>query len=338
MLRRMDPERAHRLAITALRLGLAGQNAAPDDPSLAITAFGRAFRNPLGLAAGFDKDAKALRGLRQLGFGFVEVGTVTPNPQPGNPPPRLFRLPEDQAVINRMGFNNGGAASMRRRLQAPPRGHPVPAGVNIGINKDGADPDRDYPALLAALAPVADYVVMNVSSPNTPGLRDLQSEHRLRTILTAMQEAVPNRPPLLVKLAPDLSDAGLEGVLAACLETGVDGLILTNTTLARPGSLRSAFAQQSGGLSGRPLFERSTAMLRRAHALAQGRLVLIGAGGVEDGETALAKIRAGARLVQIYTSFALQGPAIVQRIKRELAEALRRDGFACVADAVGAAT
>jgi len=334
VLRRIDPERAHRAALAGLRWGLAGRASAEDDSALATTAFGLAFKNPIGLAAGFDKDAVAVAGLSRLGFGFVETGTVTPRPQPGNPRPRLFRLEAERAVVNRMGFNNGGLDAYLARLDAIPRGA-VPVGANVGINKEGADPERDYPALVAAVARRADYVVINVSSPNTPGLRDLQGEARLRSILAAVAARVPRRPPLLVKLAPDLSDEGLAAVVETCAEAGVDGLIISNTTVARPAGLRSTGAGEAGGLSGPPLFARSTAMLARAYLLARGRLVLIGAGGVSSGQDALAKIQAGARLVQLYTAFAYDGPALLPRLKSELAAALREAGFARVEDAVG---
>ncbi len=337
LLRRLDAERAHRLAILALRLGLAGADTTPDDPALATTALGMAFRNPIGLAAGFDKDGVAVRGLSRLGFGFIETGTVTPRPQPGNPLPRVFRLEQDRAVINRYGMNNDGLAAYAARLAALPRRRTVPVGANIGINKDGADPERDYPALVGAVAPHADYVVINVSSPNTPGLRDLQGEARLRAILEAVQQGVPRRPPLLVKVAPDLSEAGLEQVVEAAVSHGVDGLIVANTTIARPESLRSGHAREAGGLSGPPLLGPSTAMLARAHRLAAGRLALIGCGGVATGADVLAKLRAGACLVQLYTAFAYDGPALVGRLKTELLAAMRAEGFRGVAEAVGTA-
>ncbi|MCW3476592.1 quinone-dependent dihydroorotate dehydrogenase [Limobrevibacterium gyesilva] len=335
MLRVMDPERAHDLALRALALGLAGQDATPDDPRLAVSVLGQHFRNPIGLAAGFDKNAVALAPLARLGFGFVEAGTVTPRPQAGNPRPRLFRLTEDRAVINRMGFNNAGLDAYVPRLAAFPRGL-VPVGANVGINKEGADPERDYPALIAAVAPHADYIVINVSSPNTPGLRDLQGEERLRAILQAVAAAVRQRPPLLVKVAPDLSEAGLRAVVETCIAGGVQGLIVSNTTIARPPGLRSPQARQAGGLSGAPLLARATAALAQAARIAQGRLVLVGVGGVASGHDALAKIRAGASLVQLYTAFAYDGPALIARIRRELLAALDEQGFPTVADAVGA--
>ncbi len=334
LLRRTDAERAHRLAITALRLGLAGRDAMPDDPALRVQALGLVFPNPIGLAAGFDKDALALRGLRRVGFGLIEAGTVTPRPQPGNPRPRVFRLEADRAVINRYGLNNRGLAPYVARLAALPRGR-VPVGANVGINKDGADPERDYPALIAAVAPYADYVVINVSSPNTPGLRDLQGEARLAAILAAVQAEVPHRPPLLVKIAPDLPDGGLEVIVETAVRHGVEGLVVSNTTIARPDTLRSRAAGESGGLSGPPLLAASTRLLARAYRLAAGRLVLVGCGGVSTGGDALRKIRAGAHLVQLYTAFSYGGPAVVPRIKRELAAGLREGGFRSVMDAVG---
>jgi dihydroorotate dehydrogenase len=334
LLRRLDPERAHQAALLALRWGLAGRDRSADDPALAIEVLGRRFVNPIGLAAGFDKDAVALAPLTRLGFGFVEAGTVTPRPQDGNPRPRLFRLEADGAVINRMGFNNAGLEAYLKRLARRPRG-PVVVGANVGINKDAADPERDYPALIAAVSPHADYVVVNVSSPNTPGLRDLQGEARLRGILHAIAAAVPHHPPLLVKIAPDLGEAALAALVETCIAHGVQGLIVSNTTTSRPAGLRSPHAREAGGLSGAPLFRLSTAVLARAFLLARGRLVLIGAGGVSGRAQALAKLRAGASLVQLYTAFAYAGPALIPRLKRELAAELRGAGFDRVQDAVG---
>jgi dihydroorotate dehydrogenase len=333
-LRLLDAETAHSLAIRALAADLVRMRPQRDDPALAVRTLGQVFPNPIGLAAGFDKDAKAVLPLMRLGFGFVEAGTVTPLPQSGNPRPRLFRLEQDRAVINRMGFNNEGVEAYCGRLAAL-RGRPCPFGANIGINKDGADPERDYPALVAAVGRFADYITVNVSSPNTPGLRDLQGEARLRAILQAIAASQPVRPPVLVKIAPDLAEAGLEAVVETAIGEGAAGLIISNTTIARPPGLSGRNAQQAGGLSGTPLFERSTAMLARAARLARGRLVLIGCGGVRTGEDALAKIKAGASLVQIYTEFAYAGPALIPRIKRELLEAMQRDGFARITDAVG---
>ena len=334
LLRLIEGERANRLALLALRLRLAGHDATPDDPVLAVDTLGLSFTNPIGLAAGFDKDAVALAPLSRLGFGFLEAGTVTPRPQPGNPGARLFRLGEDGAIINRFGFNNRGLDNFVPNLAAACHG--VPIGVNVGVNKDGAVPERDYPALVAAVGRHAGYVVINVSSPNTPGLRNLQAADRLSPILAAITCEVPGHPPLLVKLAPDLNDAELPGIVEACIAGGAAGLVVSNTTTARPAGLRSRNASQAGGLSGAPLFAPSTALLARVARLAAGRLVLVGVGGVASGRQALAKLRAGASLVQLYTGFALHGPALIPRIKQELAEALRQNGFTSVADAVGA--
>ncbi len=334
-MRHVDPERAHGLALRALRWGLAGRDATPDNPVLATTLFGRAVSNPIGLAAGFDKDAVAVGPLMRLGFGAVETGTVTPLPQAGNARPRLFRL-EDGAVINRMGLNNQGVAAYVARLAAVRRG-PALLGANVGINKTGADPERDYPALVAAVGPHVDYVVINVSSPNTPGLRNLQGERQMRAILLAVAEGVPQRPPVFVKIAPDLPLGGLESLVEAAVDHGVTGLIVANTTVERPDSLRGRFRGEGGGLSGPPLMAPSTALLARAWRLAGGRLVLIGCGGVSSGLDVLAKLQAGAQLVQLYAAFAVHGPALIPRMKRELAAALRERGFGSAAEAVRAA-
>jgi len=330
-LRCLNPEFAHNLTIRALRAGLVGSDTTPDDPILATRLFGRTLSNPIGLAAGFDKNAAAVTALGRLGFGFVEAGTVTPRPQAGNPQPRLFRLTEDRAVINRMGFNNGGLDVYLANLRGADRSR-VAVGANVGINKEGADPERDYPALVTAVAPFADYITINISSPNTPGLRDLQSEERLAGILSRL--SAPK--PVFVKIAPDLSEEGLEAVISVAVQHKVTGLIISNTTIARPPGLASPLRGETGGLSGAPLFEKSTAMLARAYRLAGGRLTLIGAGGVFTPEDALAKILAGASAVQLYTSFAYEGPALLPRLKRGLAALLRARGFATVSDAVGA--
>ena len=332
LLRRLDPETAHQIGIAALRAGLAGSNPMPDPPSLAIEAFGRHLTNPIGLAAGFDKDATALAGLARFGFGFLEAGTVTPLPQQGNPRPRMFRLIEDRAVINRMGFNNGGIESFMANLQAAPH-HCPPIGVNIGINKENADPVRDYPALVAKVAPLAAYIAINISSPNTPGLRDLQSVTRLTEILRAIErQAVTSL--LFVKLAPDLDDAALADLVALCMDAGVTGLIISNTSLARDG-LRSRYQNEAGGLSGAPLFARSTRMLARAYQQSQGRLTLIGAGGIFTAGDVLAKLRAGATLVQLYTSFAYHGPALIPRLKQGLAALLVQANVSRLHDIIG---
>jgi dihydroorotate dehydrogenase len=334
VLRHVDPERAHNLALTALRLGVAGHSRAVDEPALAIEALGINFTNPIGLAAGFDKNAVALRGLARLGFGFIEAGTVTSRPQLGNPRPRLFRLTADRAVINRMGFNNHGIEQFLERIRnSLPLA--VPIGANLGINKEGAVPERDYSDLIAAVAPYVHYVAINVSSPNTPGLRDLQDVVRLRGVLSAIHENVRQRPPLLVKIGPDLSPNSLRAVVETCVHAGVDGLIISNTTLSRPAGLQSEFSRESGGLSGAPLFRISTALLAHAYLAARNRLSLIGVGGISSGADALVKIQAGASLVQVFTSFAYAGPALIPRLKSELASALRKAGFPSVKDAVG---
>lgn len=334
LLRSLDAERAHDLALLGLRLGLAGRATGMDDPALGVDVLGRHFTNPIGLAAGFDKNATAVSGLMRLGFGFIETGTVTPRPQAGNPRPRLFRLERDEAVINRMGFNNAGLEAYVAHLARRPRG-PVALGANVGINKDGADPERDYPMLIAAVAPHADYIVINVSSPNTPGLRDLQGEARLQAILRAVRTAVPSHPPLLVKIAPDLSSETLAAIVETCVAETVHGLIVSNTTITRPHGLHSPEIHEAGGLSGTPLLHLSTAVLARAYLLARGRLVLIGVGGASTGEHVLMKIRAGASLVQLYTAFAYAGPALIPRLKRQLIASMRTLGFAHVQDAVG---
>ena len=338
LMRGLDAETAHGIALKALAAGLAGRDSGHDDPVLTTEAFGLQFRNPIGLAAGFDKDAVAVVPLMRLGFGFVEAGTVTPRSQSGNPRPRLFRLTDDAAVINRMGFNNGGLEGYVARLRSLPKPLPAVFGANIGINKEGAEPERDYPALYAAVAPFADYVTVNVSSPNTPGLRDLQGEERLAAILDAIaatRAGLPRTPPLLVKIAPDLADDALAPIVQTCLTRGVAGLIISNTTIARPTTLRSALAKEAGGLSGAPLFEPSTEMLRKVFRIARRRLTLVGVGGIATAEQAYAKIRAGASLVQVYTGFAYAGPVLPRRVADGLAGLLKRDGFTSIADAVG---
>jgi dihydroorotate dehydrogenase len=334
VLRRVEPETSHNMALWALRLGLAGRDRTPDEPVLATRAFGRDFTNPIGLAAGFDKDAVAIAPLMRLGFGFIEAGTVTPRPQTGNPRPRVFRLDQDRAVINRLGFNNKGLPAYLAHVSARPQSAVV-FGCNVGINREGADPERDYPLLVEAVTPHADYVVINVSSPNTPGLRDLQGEARLRTILQAVGDRVSRPPPILVKIAPDLSEDALVGLVEICVAGGVQGLVVSNTTVSRPPVLRSPAAREPGGLSGVPLFSLGTVMLARAFLLARGRLTLIGVGGVFSGMDAMTKIRAGASLVQLYTGFTFSGPALIPRIKAELATALHGAGCANMQQAVG---
>ncbi|HXP75151.1 MAG TPA: quinone-dependent dihydroorotate dehydrogenase [Stellaceae bacterium] len=340
LLRLLPPEAAHRASIVALRAGIAPGNAGPDPPSLGITLWGRRFPNPIGLAAGFDKNAEVPDAMLRFGFGFVETGTVTPRPQPGNPKPRMFRLTEDCAFINRLGFNNQGLDAAHARLAAR-RGRAGLVGANLGKNKDSVDAIADYVAGVTALAPLADYLVVNVSSPNTPGLRDLQRKSSLLALIAALKSAraaaaPSDPPPLLLKIAPDLSEGERVEVAEAALETGVDGLVISNTTVARPAELRSPHAREVGGLSGKPLFAASTALVAEMRRLTRGRIPLIGVGGIASGADAYAKIRAGASLVQLYTALVYAGPGLVLRIKRDLADFLARDGFASIADAVGA--
>ncbi|HKX08111.1 MAG TPA: quinone-dependent dihydroorotate dehydrogenase [Stellaceae bacterium] len=340
LLRLLPPETAHRASIVALRVGIVPRATAADPQSLGITLWGRRFPNPVGLAAGFDKNAEVPDAMLRFGFGLVETGTVTPRPQPGYLKPRLFRLTEDGALINRLGFNNEGLDAVRARL-AGRRGRRGLVGANLGKNKDSTDAVADYVAGVRALAPLADYLVVNVSSPNTPGLRDLQRKASLLALIAALKsaraETAPtDPPPLLLKIAPDLSESERAEIAEASLETGIDGLIISNTTVARPATLRSTHAREAGGLSGRPLLAASTALVAEMRRLTQGRLPLVGVGGIAGGADAYAKIRAGASLVQLYSMLVYEGPGLVSRIKRDLAGFLARDGFASIADAVGA--
>jgi len=335
LLRQLPAEPAHQ--VTLALAGMAGPllpRSAPDDPALAVRALGLAFANPIGLAAGFDKNAQVPDAMARFGFGFVECGTVTPRPQGGNPKPRLFRLTEDRAVINRMGFNNGGIAVARANLTAR-RGAGL-VGINIGANKDSADRIADYAAGFAALAPLADYVTVNVSSPNTPGLRGLQNREELTRLLAVMVEARMKGAykPILLKIAPDLDAAALDEIAAVVAASGIEGLIVSNTTIARP-PLRSPHAREAGGLSGAPLMAPSTAVLRAMHQRLAGKVTLVGVGGIASGADAYAKIRAGASLVQLYSALVFEGPGLVTRIKTELLACLKRDGFQSVAEAVG---
>ena len=337
--RALPPEVSHELALKALERGLFPEQPLVDDPLLQVRAMGLSFPNPLGMAAGFDKDARAFPALLAMGFGHVEVGTLTPLAQGGNPRPRLFRLRADGAIINRMGFNNAGHAAARRRIAAwRDAGGRGLLGVNIGANKASLDWVRDYALGARCFAPLADYLTVNVSSPNTPGLRRLQAGGELRRLLAAVMEEVENsrfETPVAVKIAPDMDDEALAAVVEACLEGGASALIVSNTTVARPAGLRGAEAGQEGGLSGRPLFEPSTRMLARAWKLSAGRLALIGAGGVDSGAAAWEKIRAGASLVQLYTGFIYHGPELVPAILGHLAERMRESGFSGLDEAIG---
>jgi dihydroorotate dehydrogenase len=341
LLHLLSPEAAHRAAIWALKNGFAGRPAEADDPLLATRVWNLLFSNPVGLAAGFDKDAEVMDAMLQLGFGFVEAGSVTPLPQPGNPRPRLFRLDEDQAVINRFGFNSKGLEHFAVKLKARKRVGVV--GANVGKNRDAPDAAADYATGITRLCALADYLVCNVSSPNTPGLRSLQAraqiEDLIHRVLDARRLSAPdpaNLPPLLAKVGPDLDDAQIQDIAEVALATKIDGLIVGNTTITRPPGLHSRHAHEMGGLSGPPLMALATLCLSRMYAATGGKVPIIGCGGVASGADAYAKIRAGASLVQMYSSLVFHGPGLVLRVKHELAACLRKDGFKSVADAVGA--
>ncbi|WP_374597265.1 quinone-dependent dihydroorotate dehydrogenase [Brevundimonas sp.] len=334
-LRRLDPETAHGLAIRALQT-LPLPAAAPDDTILKTRLAGLDLPNPIGLAAGLDKNGEALRGLSRLGFGFVECGSVTPVAQPGNLRPRLFRLAEDQAIINRMGFNNAGLEAFAARLKARPADTVV--GANLGANKDTEDKAADYVTGLSRLKGLADYVTVNVSSPNTPGLRALQGRAALDDLLGRLTEARDGDPtPVFLKIAPDLTPDEISLIVEASIDHRIDALIVSNTTLDRPDSLTARDRDQAGGLSGRPLQARARAALSAAAAASKGRLPLIAVGGIDSGAEAYDRIRAGAAAVQLYSALIYGGPGLVGRIKRDLAQCLRDDGFTSVAQAVGTA-
>ncbi len=336
LLRRLDPERAHGLALKALNAGLGPMSGPVRSPRLRVEIAGLALENPLGLAAGFDKNAEALGPLMQAGFGFLEVGAATPLPQPGNPRPRLFRLSEDRAAINRFGFNNEGADVIAARLAARPAGG-IPVGLNLGANKDSADRASDFARVLEVCGPFVDFATVNVSSPNTERLRDLQGKAALSALLDGVlgvRDGLPRHVPVFLKIAPDLSDAELEDLAEVALGAKLDAIIATNTTLDRSG-LQSSHASEAGGLSGAPLFERSTRVLARLSALTGGEIPLIGVGGVSSAETAYAKIRAGASAVQLYTGLVYGGLSLVGQILNGLDRLLERDGYRTVAEAVG---
>lgn len=333
----LSPERGHRLAVHMLRLtGPLLPSPPKDDPRLEVDAMGLIFPNPIGLAAGFDKDAEVPGRMLKLGFGFAECGTITPRAQPGNPKPRIFRLEEDGAVINRLGFNNHGMMRAARRLKhTRVRGI---VGINVGANKDSHDRIADYMAAFLCLAPYASYMAANVSSPNTPGLRGLQDRDQLEALLQGLLEMrakARSSAPILLKIAPDLEDGALDDIAAVSLHAGIDGIIVSNTTTARPVSLQSPLKGEKGGLSGAPLFDVSTAILRKMRARVDGKLTLVGVGGVRSGADAYAKIRAGASLVQLYTALTYHGPGLVTRIKRELLQLMERDGIQHVSQAIG---
>jgi dihydroorotate dehydrogenase len=332
----LDPETAHKLAVAAL--AMAPRRTPPqDDPRLAVKAFGLTFPNPLGLAAGFDKHAEAIDGVLGLGVGFTEIGGVTPLPQAGNPRPRVFRLPEDGAVINRYGLNSVGMEVVATRLSAR-RGRAGIVGVNLGANKASADRAGDYAVLAAKLAPLCDFLTINVSSPNTPGLRDLQGEAELDALVARTmdaRDATGAKTPVLLKIAPDLTEFDLDGIVKAATRRGIDGMIIANTTIGRPVSLKGKDRGEMGGLSGRPVFARSTRLLAQAALRLERRMPLIGVGGIEDWQGTLAKIEAGATLVQLYTAMIYKGPRLFGDIKRGLVAHLDRAGVDSISGLIG---
>ena len=338
VLHRCDPERAHGLSLLALRTGLAPLSNPVTSPRLATTLAGLALLNPVGLAAGYDKNAQAIAPLSRAGFGFVEVGAATPLPQPGNPKPRLFRLTEDRAAINRFGFNNDGAEVIGRRLAARTRTH-VPVGLNLGANKTSDNRAADFARVLALCGPHVDFATVNVSSPNTERLRDLQGPAALAALLAGVMEAranLPNPIPVFLKIAPDLTPEDLSHIAEIAVASGLSGIIATNTTLSREG-LISASRDQQGGLSGAPMFEKSTRVLAQLSLLTGGNLPLIGVGGISTPEQAYAKIRAGASAVQLYTAMVYEGISLVPRIAKGLDALLANDGFSNVTQAIGTA-
>ncbi len=335
----LDPERAHDLTIKAVQLLPSGP-LPKDDPRLAMDAFGLSFSNPIGLAAGFDKNARVPERMARLGFGFIEIGTVTPRPQAGNPRPRLFRLLADEAAINRFGFNNEGHEAVHARLIRHPC-FAVPLGINLGANKDATDRAADYVAGIAAFANVASYFSINVSSPNTPGLRDLQGAQALDDllvrVLAARDKAAERhgRKPVLLKIAPDLSLHELDAIVVTAKAKQIDGLIVSNTTVTRPSSLYDEAQIETGGLSGKPLFDLSTRMLAEAYLRVESQFPLIGVGGINSAETAFAKIEAGATLIQLYTALVFHGPALIGKIKHGLLQTLAQKNYPRLADAIG---
>lgn len=344
LLFRLDPETAHHLTLKLMKAGFVPPVQTLSDPALEVTLWGHRFPNPLGLAAGFDKNAEVIGPAFSLGFGFVEAGTVTPKPQHGNDRPRIFRSAGDNAVINRMGFPNSGMNAFKANVESFLSRKPRPPGVlgiNIGMNKNQSEPARDYAVLIQMLGPMADYLTVNISSPNTPGLRDLQSREPLLELLGVIKDerrkaCGQHVPPLLVKLAPDLSEAQQDELAKAVLEAEIDGLVLTNTTLDRPAHLPADFTAQKGGLSGAPLTDKALAVTRNFYRLTGGKIPLVGVGGISSGRDAYRRIRAGASLVQIYSILVFKGPHVAYSINRELLDLLKADGFTHISQAVGA--
>ncbi|WP_298565366.1 quinone-dependent dihydroorotate dehydrogenase [uncultured Aliiroseovarius sp.] len=336
-LHQIDPERSHGLALMAMKAGVVPFSGLVTTDRIKTTFCGMDLLNPIGLAAGYDKNATVVDALTQAGFGFVEVGAVTPRPQPGNPKPRLFRLSEDQAVINRFGFNNEGMEAAAARLTRRSRRRPVPVGLNLGANKDSDDRAADFVRVFETCGPFVDFATVNVSSPNTEKLRDLQGADALRGVLSAVlgaREKQDKYTPIFLKIAPDLTDAELAELAAVAQEVNVDAIIATNTTLSRDG-LQSRHKTEAGGLSGPPLFEKSTRVLARLSELTDARMPLIGVGGIASAEDAYQKIRAGASIVQLYSALAYKGLSLVEEIALGLDKLLERDGFDHVSDAVG---
>lgn len=341
----IDPEKAHNLTLGLMKRGLVPCGKQANDPMLEQTLWGLKFPNPVGLSAGFDKNAEVVGPAFKMGFGFIEAGTVTPKPQHGNDKPRVFRDPANDAVINRMGFPNGGMnafkANLEKFLSQKDRPQGV-VGLNIGMNKSQTEPAKDYAILIKMLGPMADYMTINISSPNTPGLRDLQKREPLLELLGAVKEerkkaCGDHPPPLLVKLAPDLDEAQQEELAQTAIDAEIDGLILANTTLDRPEYLNNDFRNEKGGLSGQPLTEKSTQVVHNFYKLTGGKMPLIGVGGISNGRQAYEKIRAGASLVQVYSALVFKGPALVEDINTELLELLKADGLNHISEAVGAA-
>jgi dihydroorotate dehydrogenase len=342
VLHRLDPERAHRLTLWGLRHGFGPRASTPADPALAQHLWGLHFPNPVGLAAGFDKDGEAIGPLLAMGFGFVEIGSVTPRPQPGNPKPRVFRLPRDRGVVNRLGFNSAGIDVVERNLKANAtrQARPGVLGINLGKNRESQDSAGDYAEGVARLGMYADYLVVNVSSPNTPGLRTLQHADALTGLLERVNVArrALNRedvPPLLVKIAPDLTEADMDAIAQCALGSYVDGLIVSNTTVERPDDLRDTAAREKGGLSGRPLFALATHRLRDMYRRTDGKIPLVGVGGVENAETAIAKIRGGASLVQLYTTLIYAGPGVIINVINGLKEHMCFHEISHIRDMIG---
>lgn len=339
LLHALPPETAHELSLRALEMGLFPRQREPDPATLSVNVWGLSFPNPIGIAAGFDKEGRVADAILAMGCGFAEIGTVTPKPQPGNPKPRVFRLPEDRAVINRLGFNSSGIKPVFQRLSQRARAGIV--GVNIGSNKEQTDKAADYIAGMQAFWPVASYFTVNISSPNTPGLRDLQAPAALDELLgrlmkTRSRLAKGGRSvPVIVKIAPDVAEEDVEPICSRLMAHGVDGIAVANTTLRRAGLKNAKTGAEAGGLSGAPLFERSTIMLGRIYQITGGKLPLIGVGGVDSGAAALAKIEAGASLVQLYTALIFEGPDLITRIKAHLAASVAAAGVASVTDLVG---